>query len=110
MIFVYNILNGLDLLYLIFLALYKAELENVYLGKQLYCPYSQLLYGLLEKCQHKKQYYYDSIYDKSKNYQRHKRCVIGREILESCYKYHCGISRQHKLIHYEFAEERRHSV
>ena len=110
MIFVYNFLYGSDFLYLFFLALYKAELENVYLCKQFYSPYSHLLYGLLEKCQHKKQYYYDSIYDKSKNYKRHKRCVIGREILESGYKYNCGISRQHKLIHYEFAQQRCHCV
>ena len=50
------------------------------------------------------------IYDKSKNYKRHKRCVIGREIIETGYKHHSGIACQHKLIHYEFAQQRCHCV
>lgn len=48
MIFVYNFLYGLDSLYLVLFTLYKAELENVYLCKQFYSPYSQLLYGFLK--------------------------------------------------------------
>lgn len=48
MIFVYNFFYGSDFLYLVFLALYKTELENAYLCKQFYSPYSHLLYGLLE--------------------------------------------------------------